>query len=525
VAALVVFVVLTAVHTWPIAAAPAHWARIDNGDGALNVWAVNWVGTHLFRDPARVAEANIFFPERHSLAFSEMLLVQGALAAPAIALGAPPVLAFNVAVFTGFALTGFAFCLLMWRWTGSWAAGYVCGSLAAFNAHTLVRIAHVQTLHLEFFALALFALDRTIATRRFRDACWLGAGFAMHALTSIYLMVFAVWTLSFAAVARIREISRAGIISMALRCGAAGLVAAVLLFPYLSVYLDLRAQGLSRDAADVVAASWHDYLGTGARMHMPWSRRYHPSAASFSFPGVAAMVLAAVALSNRAFRRDPRVRMCAVAAIGGVAVSMAGRASFYPTLHQLIPMLQAVRVQAHLGQLVLIMIAVLAGFGVAAISRRWASARWWPAAAVALAVVVNVEALRAPIGFVWFDRVPAVYDALKADANSVVAELPFPMPSQWFLNGPYMVNSTRHWRPLLNGYSGFRPASYERSYAATRNFPADESLIELHELGVTHVVVHMEALGAARAAQIDRVQSLQLIASEGDIAIYRLASH
>jgi hypothetical protein len=127
VTALVVFVVLTAVHTWPIAAAPAHWARIDNGDGALNVWAVNWVGTHLFRDPARVAEANIFFPERHSLAFSEMLLVQGALAAPAIALGAPPVLAFNVAVVAGFALTGWAFCLLIWRWTGSWAAGYVCG--------------------------------------------------------------------------------------------------------------------------------------------------------------------------------------------------------------------------------------------------------------------------------------------------------------------------------------------------------------------------------------------------------------
>src|SRR5918993_1334918 len=239
-AALVVFVVLTAVHTWPIAAAPAHWARIDNGDGALNVWAVNWVGTHLFSDPAHVAEANIFFPERHALAFSEMLLVQGAFAAPAIALGAPPVLAFNVAVFTGFALTGLAFCLLMWRWTGSWAAGYVCGSLAAFNAHTLVRIAHVQTLHLEFFALALFALDRMITSPRFRDACWLGVGFALHALTSIYLMVFAVWTLLFAALARINEISRAGVVSTALRFGAAGLVAAVLLFPYLSVYLDLR---------------------------------------------------------------------------------------------------------------------------------------------------------------------------------------------------------------------------------------------------------------------------------------------
>jgi hypothetical protein len=523
VAAFLVFVALTAVQTWPIAAAPAHWARIDNGDAALNVWAVNWVGTHLFRDPAHVAEANIFFPERHSLAFSEMLLVQGAFAAPAIALGAPPVLAFNVAVFAGFAFTGWAFCLLIWRWTGSWAAGYVCGSLAAFNAHTLVRIAHVQTLHLEFFALALFALDRVIESRRFRDACWLGIGFALHAMTSIYLLVFAVWTLMFAALGRLKDIWRAGPTAVALRLAAAVAIALVLLYPYLSVYFELRSSGLSRGPGDVVAASWHDYLATGARVHEPWSRRFWSSAASFSFPGVVAMVLAAVALSSRVFRGDARVRMCVVAAAGGMAISMAGRASFYPALHDLIPMLQAVRVQAHLGQLVLIMIAVLAGFGTAAIARRWGSARWWPVAAVALALAVNLETLRAPIGFVWFDRVPAVYDALRADASAVVAELPYPIPSQWFLNGPYMVNSTRHWRPLLNGYSGFRPASYDRSYDAAWNFPRDESLIKLHELGVTHVVVHLEALGAARAAEIARVQSLQPIASEGDIVIYRLA--
>ena len=201
---------LTAVQTWPIAAAPAHWARVDNGDGALNIWAVNWVGTHLFRDPAHIADANIFHPERLSLAFSEMMLVQGAIAAPAIALGAPPVLAFNVAVFAGFALTGWAFCLLVQRWTGSWAAGYVAGSLAAFNAHTLVRIAHLQTLHLEFFALALFALDRLIVSRRWRDAALLAVGFALHAMTSIYLLVFAVWALLFAAMARARDMWRAG---------------------------------------------------------------------------------------------------------------------------------------------------------------------------------------------------------------------------------------------------------------------------------------------------------------------------
>jgi hypothetical protein len=524
VAALLVFAALAAVHTWPIADEPAHWARVDNGDGALNIWAVNWVGTHLFRDPAHLADANIFYPERRALAFSEMMWVQGAIAAPAIALGAPPVTAFNVAVLAGFTLTGFAFCLLMQRWTGSWAAGYVTGSLAAFNAHSLLRIAHLQTLHLEFFALALFALDRLATSNRFKHACLLGAGFALHAMTSIYLMVFAVWALLFAAIARVVQLWRHGTVAVAMRIAAAAAVAAVLLYPYLSVYFELRATGLARGAEDVIAATWQDYLATGARLHLGWSRPYLSSAASYSFPGIAALVLAVIALTSRQFRGDPRVRMCAVAALGCIVVSLAGRAPFYPALHDLVPMLQAVRVQAHLGQLVLVMIALLAGFGVAALAHRAGGKKWWAAAAITLVVIVNAEALRAPVGYVWFEGVPQVYDALRAEPRAVVVEVPFPMPRQWFLNGPYMVNSTRHWHPILNGYSGFRPDSYETSYEAAREFPSDQSLIRLYELGVTHVVVHLAALGDAKAAEIARTPTLQQIASEGDVMIYRLRS-
>lgn len=523
-AALLVFTALAAMHTWPIAAAPSHWARVDNGDGALNIWAVNWVGTHLFRDPAHLADANIFYPERRALAFSEMMWIQGAIAAPAIALGAPPVFAFNVAVLAGFALTGFAFCLLVHRWTGSWAAGYVSGSLAAFNAHSLLRIAHLQTLHLEFFALALFALDRLAASNRFKHACLLGAAFALHAMTSIYLTVFAAWALLFAAIARAVEMWRHGPVAVAIRIAVAIVVAAVLVYPYASVYLELRSTGLARGAEDVIAASWQDYLATGARLHLGWSRPYLSAAASYSFPGFVALMLAAIAVTIRGGRRDPRVRMCAVAAIGCVAVSLAGRAPFYPTLHDVIPMLQAVRVQAHLGQFVLIMVAILAGFGVATLRQRWRTASWWRAVAVGLMVVVNAEAMRAPVGYVWFDGVPQVYETLRAEARAVVVEVPFPMPRQWFLNGPYMVNSTQHWHPILNGYSGFRPDSYERSYEAAREFPSDQSLIKLHELGVTHVVVHLAALGEGRAAEIARSPTLQQIASEGDIMIYRLRS-
>jgi hypothetical protein len=142
-------------------------------------------------------------------------------------------------------------------------------------------------------------------------------------------------------------------------------------------------------------------------------------------------------------------------------------------------------------------------------------------------LIVNGEALRAPIGYVWFDRVPAIYDVLTTEPNAIVVEVPFPMPSQWFLNGPYMVNATRHWRPMLNGYSGFRPPSYEKSYEAMSAFPSDRSLIMLHELGVTHVVIHEQAYSEGveqRVKDLARVHSLAQVAHDGDITIFRLLS-
>ena len=109
----------------------------------------------------------------------------------------------TVSLLAGFALTGWAFCLLAYRWTGKWSAGYVAGSLAAFNAHSLVQFTHMQFLHPEFIALMLFALDRLMQTRRTRDAVMLGVGFALQGLTSVYMLVFAAWTMIFAVVSRI----------------------------------------------------------------------------------------------------------------------------------------------------------------------------------------------------------------------------------------------------------------------------------------------------------------------------------
>src|SRR4029079_18376771 len=111
-------------------------------DYLLNAWAVCWVAHELPRDPLHVFDANIFYPERHALAYSEAMLVQGAMAVPLRAAGLTPVTTYNLLLIAGLALTGWAFCLLIHRWTGSWAAGYIAGSLAGFNPAVLVRLPH-----------------------------------------------------------------------------------------------------------------------------------------------------------------------------------------------------------------------------------------------------------------------------------------------------------------------------------------------------------------------------------------------
>jgi len=527
--ALAVFALLTVVHTWPLARDPAHLSRNDNGDALLNTWAIAWVAHQLPRDPAHLFDANIFYPARYTLGYSEAMIVQGVAALPILAAGGSPVLAYNLVLMAGFAFTGWAFCLLVRQWTGSWSAAYVGGSLAAFNSHVLVRLPHLQTQWVGFVAVALFALDRVVRSGRVPDAVLLGVAYALQGLTSIYLLVFTSWALLFGALARAGEwLKRHPRRTLALLALAVA-VAVGLMSPYLLGYYELhRLTGFERGVRDQYAGSWVDYLATGSRLHYAlWSRPFFHRAYSASFPGITAAVLVVLALVRTDTRRDPRLRMCAWIAVGCAAVSVLPRAPFYPVLHRLIPLFRAVRVPAHLGQIVLLMIAVVAGFAVAGLDRRWTNRRTWPLVAVALCAAVNLEALRAPLQYTPFSEIPPVYGVLAQQAPPVVVvELPFFAPRKYSLNASYMLDSTRYWHPLLNGYSGFRPAAYTGTYEALRSFPDAGSLVALHARGVTHVVVHesefVEEFGRPRFDAIATIGSLQEIAADGDTHVYRL---
>jgi uncharacterized membrane protein len=159
--ALALFTALTVVHLWPMAAAPGVWSPQRR---ALTTSCTNgsWRGWRIrsSSDPLHLFDANIFYPDRYTLAYSDHLILQSLMGAPLTWIGASPVLVHNLVLIAGFVLTAWTTALVVAAWTGNRTAGVLSGSLLAFNSFTLTRLAQMQDLHLEFFAPALFALDR-----------------------------------------------------------------------------------------------------------------------------------------------------------------------------------------------------------------------------------------------------------------------------------------------------------------------------------------------------------------------------
>ena len=142
---------------------------------------------------------------------------------------------------------------------------------------------------------------------------------------------------------------------------------------------------------------------------------------------------------------------------------------------------------------------------------------------VAREYFVDLEALRAPLGYREFTGIPKIYDDLtRLPTQSVVAEIPIYSLRFAQSNAPYMLFSTVHWRPILGGYSGFYPASFLTIYDRVQSFPDDASLVAMHGLGVTHVVVHRSQFPAERFAEISKISSLQWQNDDGEIYIYKL---
>jgi hypothetical protein len=135
--------------------------------------------------------------------------------------------------------------------------------------------------------------------------------------------------------------------------------------------------------------------------------------------------------------------------------------------------------------------------------------------------------VRAPIGLTAFTGIPRLYERFAGDEAVVLAEFPFFAGQAWSQNGPYLLNNTRNFKPLINGYSSYSPPPWQARALVLESFPSPAAVEALRALDTTHLTVHVQAFGrrhgAAALAAVEHVPGLTLLTEEEGIRLYRLA--
>jgi hypothetical protein len=518
------YLAIAAAMTWPLLSAPARLGFV-NMDVLGNIWALAWDVHQAARDPLRLFDSNMFYPQTLSLAYAESLLPQALLAAPVIALGGSPLLAYNVAFILSFVLSGVGAYLLAEEVSGSAGGAFLAGLAFAFCAYKWVHVVHLQSLTVQWLPLALLSLRRLWRGGSVSAAAGLAGFTALQVLSSGYysLLMSAALAITMAAEWRACVAPRDP-----RRLAAALLVSGLCVLPVFAVYRTVQERhGFSRGREE--AAAWSarpaSYLDPGRFVALPHLTGLHSMIREGEpfYPGSAILMLAAVGIAAGRGTWD-RV-WAGVLTLTGFALSLG------PVIHVAgldlpgpflllrgLPGGALLRTPSRLGVLALLGLGLLAALGWA---RLTAGKRLSSALAVAAGALVALEA--GP--WTWRDwcgpsrgRRPGS-NGFVAPPPRVVLELPWDTPGESAL---YLYWSTRHWQRMVNGFGSFDPPGSIGAGLMGRRWPSDFVAKRFRRSGIRYVVVHMEWIDPGPKARILAAELPEGVRLEADFGTERV---
>jgi hypothetical protein len=478
------FSALAIALTWPQVKHPD--SVPDLGDPLFSIWRIAWVNHQILRDPLRLFDGNMFYPERLTLTYSDSVIVPALMSAPLFWIGVHPVLIYNLLVLSGFVFSGVAMFLFVRALTGRIDAGLIAGALFALYPYRYEHYPHLELQMTMWMPLCLWALHRTLAGGMLRDGLATGLTFALQMLSSLYYGLFLALYLIPVGGALWLARGRPGRPLRALAAGAA--LAAFLVAPVIYAYTANKAMVGDRGAPAVqfYSAEGPDYLKPHFRslLYGRWSDNGHPERQLF--PRVMPVVLAATALWPPLSVVRIAYALALVVAVDG---SFGLNGGYYPLLYEYIGPYRGLRAPARFSVFVGFTLSLLAGYGAARILQRWPRQRR-TLTAVMLGLIMLEAMPRMPLERVWKSP-PPIYASLAGEPNAVLAEFPMPTaPIAYFFDTRYLYFSTFHWHPIVNGNSGYVPTSYEELIKRELDFPSDSAVGYLRARGVDYVAVH-----------------------------------
>ncbi len=549
---LLSYVALAIALTWPLVR-ELDTAVADHGDPLLNAWIIDWNCHALSHDPLHLFDAPIFRPAEFPLAFSEHMTGVALLVLPFHLAGFSAVATYNIALLISFALSGFGMFLLARLISGDTIASFAAGVFYAFVSFKFDHLSHVQIIASGWIPLTLAALLLFWRSGSAKHAALFTIAFVMNGLTNVYWLLFTgvavVATIVFLHLVRPFQVRR-----LAVALVASFLLLLPFLIPYQVVSKTYRMRRNSMESTQG-SASWQDWIGASPSSLLYGSMSGRPERRIF--PGFLALALLLYGVLSSRPRIDPSIRIRKPLAIAALLLLLAGcvllrwhksDVAFMPAVLLAIAAIPfrkyVVRAELWVASL-WIAIGFAGSFGEHSFLHSFlfrvfepmratrSPARWAIIAYCGLGIWMAVSASRLPRlrfavlalsiievlpRFTWQHvprELPPVYAWLASARPSCMIELPVGWDER---EASYLLASTRHRIPTMNGVSGFDPPVHE----LLRIHRYDDAMLDvIAKNGATVVVIHPEAAEKARK-WIDSGRLRELVRFPDGDAVYSI---
>ena len=475
----------------------------DSTDGRFSIWNVSWVARALLHDPRGVFDANIFYPERGTLLYSEANLGSGFLAIPVYWATANQFAAHGFVVLLSFVASAVATYYLLRHLVDDRLAASVGAIAFAFSPHLFAHLLHIQLLWTAGLPLGLLMYHRLVERPSAARGFALGAAVAAQTYLCAYYGVFLVLVIGLFTVWIVcsRRLWRQWALWAALTT--AGATTVVTMLPLLVPFFEFRqSTGFARPLAAslLFSANWPAYLASAATAH-GWLLSYLPRWNEVLFPGFVVVLFAALGVRS-GYRAGGRLRdttlMYTALLVLALWASFGPRAGLYRWLYYALPPMWLMRAPSRFGVVVLLAGAVVSAVGLTL----WPIRRRAPVVFGGLVLAAVIGEHVVPLDYSPAPRPDPVYVRLAELPPGALLEMPVYSRRAQFKRTEYMLSSTSHWRPLVNAYSDFVPDSFQARLDVFGDFPSRDALRELSKDGVRYVIVHKNLFTPERVADL-----------------------
>lgn len=534
-----------------------HGSEVGNfelPDARLNSWILGWVQHAGLTDPLHLFDANAFFPARNSLAGSEHMIGNALLTLPLRLFSDSAIALHQGSMVLSFGLLGLSvFSFVLWAGRSVWAA-LLAGGVAMYMPWRFSEVGHLQLLSAQWIPFVWWLTARLLMGEGSRrDAVALAFLLGIQLLTSFYLAYFVLFSGGCLAAAVAIQ-TRPSLRTWGRLCGAYGLPILMLVplsLPYLSRYSAYRYAGpemIPRSTPPEIVLS---FLAPSPTLFADYERLVD---VSYYIPLVV-FLLALVPFARRlpmlratgepdaAEHRIRVVSLGLLAAIAGALVLMLGRrlaigATEIPILASAfanwLPGFSQMRAEFRWGIVIGIAFPVLAGLGIALLDRAAANRRsvqMGMKLAVAAAIAINTPVFELPVKPAWRPStgIRAAHQALADLPPGTTVELPWgfkPIHTASY-GSRYMLASSFHWNPILNGYTAYLPASHFFLQRLAQGLPDAGAIGRLRRLtDLRWIVVHPTSGPMRKSWKLAVERGLvELVFAEPNAQIYRVPDH